>query len=197
MCSIQYYVIKFVSDFRQVGGFLWVLRFSFTNKTYRHDITVILLKVELNILTHYTFRGYYIRATAIDYILNKFLSSTSSKKQILSLGAGFDSAYFRLKSDERIDDVVFCEIDFPDVVKRKHTVISKNTKLNNLIPGYFTQSEKEDPLIEINTEGYKLLGVDLTQHNTLEALLKLCGVDFDLPTLLLSECVLTYMTKRW
>ena len=29
-------------------GFLWVLRFSFTNKTGRHDITEILLKVALN-----------------------------------------------------------------------------------------------------------------------------------------------------
>jgi hypothetical protein len=25
--SIQYYVIKFVSDLQQVGGFLWVFRF--------------------------------------------------------------------------------------------------------------------------------------------------------------------------
>ena len=25
--SIQHYVIKFVSDLRQVGGFLWVLQF--------------------------------------------------------------------------------------------------------------------------------------------------------------------------
>jgi hypothetical protein len=25
--SIQHYVIKFVSDLRQVGGFLWVIRF--------------------------------------------------------------------------------------------------------------------------------------------------------------------------
>jgi len=25
--SIQHYVIKFVSDLRQVGGFFWVLRF--------------------------------------------------------------------------------------------------------------------------------------------------------------------------
>jgi hypothetical protein len=25
--SIQYYVINFVSDLRQVGGFLWILRF--------------------------------------------------------------------------------------------------------------------------------------------------------------------------
>jgi hypothetical protein len=27
MFSIQHYVIKFVSDLRQVSGFLWVLRF--------------------------------------------------------------------------------------------------------------------------------------------------------------------------
>ena len=35
--SIQHYVIKFVSDLRQVGGFLWVLQFN--------DITEIVLKV--------------------------------------------------------------------------------------------------------------------------------------------------------
>jgi hypothetical protein len=56
--SIQHFVIKFVSDLRQVGGFLWVLLFpppikltvtfsvytviSSTNKTDRHDITEIL-----------------------------------------------------------------------------------------------------------------------------------------------------------
>jgi hypothetical protein len=44
----------FVSDLRQVGGFLRVLRFppgppvSSTNKADRHDITEILLKVALN-----------------------------------------------------------------------------------------------------------------------------------------------------
>ena len=35
-------VIKFVSDLRQVGGFLGILRFSSTNKTDRHDITEII-----------------------------------------------------------------------------------------------------------------------------------------------------------
>jgi len=48
--SIQHYVIKFVSDLWQVGGFLWVL-FSSTNKTDHQDITEILLKVALNTLT--------------------------------------------------------------------------------------------------------------------------------------------------
>ena len=52
MYSIQhYYVIKFVSDLRQVGGFLRVLRFPPSNKTDHHDITEILLKVALNTIT--------------------------------------------------------------------------------------------------------------------------------------------------
>jgi hypothetical protein len=45
---VQHYVIKFVSDLRQVGGFLRGLRFPPPNKTDRHDITEILLKVALN-----------------------------------------------------------------------------------------------------------------------------------------------------
>jgi hypothetical protein len=46
--SIQHYVIKFVSDLRQVGGFLPV---SSINKTDRHGIAEILLKVALNTIT--------------------------------------------------------------------------------------------------------------------------------------------------
>jgi hypothetical protein len=50
--SIQHYVIKFVSHLWQVGGFLRALRFnSSTNKTDRHDIAEILLKVALNTKT--------------------------------------------------------------------------------------------------------------------------------------------------
>ena len=51
--SIQHYMIKFVSDLRQVGGFLWVHRtpVSSTNKTDSHHIIEILLKVALNTCT--------------------------------------------------------------------------------------------------------------------------------------------------
>ena len=48
--SIQHYVIKFVSDLRQINGFLWVLCFPPPIKIC-HDITEILLKVELNTIT--------------------------------------------------------------------------------------------------------------------------------------------------
>ena len=46
---MQHYVIKFVSDLRQVGGFLRVLRFPPLIKL-TVDITEILLKVALNTL---------------------------------------------------------------------------------------------------------------------------------------------------
>ena len=46
--SIQHYVIKFVSDLRQVGWIsLGTRPVTSTNKTDRHDITEILLKVVL------------------------------------------------------------------------------------------------------------------------------------------------------
>ena len=48
--SIKHYEIKFVSDLRQVSGFLLVIWFS-TNKTDCHYITEILLKVALNTIT--------------------------------------------------------------------------------------------------------------------------------------------------
>ena len=43
---IQYYVIQFVVDLRQVGGFLMTV--SSINKTDRDDIAGILMKVALN-----------------------------------------------------------------------------------------------------------------------------------------------------
>ena len=49
--SIQQYVIKLVSNLWQVCGFLWGTLISATNKTERHDITEIFLKVALNTLT--------------------------------------------------------------------------------------------------------------------------------------------------
>ena len=40
---IQHYVMKFVGDLRQIGGFLWVLWFPPPKKNGHHKITPILL----------------------------------------------------------------------------------------------------------------------------------------------------------
>jgi hypothetical protein len=48
MYSIQHYVIKYAKDLRQVGYFERDTPVSSANKTDRHDIAEILLKVALN-----------------------------------------------------------------------------------------------------------------------------------------------------
>jgi len=45
----------------------------------------------------------------------------------------------------------------------------------------------------IDSEKYSLLGCNLKNRSTLERSLLKCGLDTTLPTLLLSEVVLTYM----
>lgn len=67
-------------------------------------------------------RGYYIRAKAVDTVIRRFIAAVppSTPLQIVSLGAGFDTLYFRLRTAEllRDGDVVF-EMDFPTLLKRK------------------------------------------------------------------------------
>ena len=48
-------------------------------------------------------------------------------------------------------------------------------------------------IVVLNTPSLKLLGVDLCQPDLLTRVLKAVGVDCSLPTLILSEVVLTYL----
>ena len=66
--GVQYYVIKFVSDLQQVGGFLRVLRFCPPMKTDRHDISEILLKVALSIIKRNLIMSFFM------IFSNKFMS---------------------------------------------------------------------------------------------------------------------------
>jgi len=51
-----HYMIKFVSDLRQVSGFLQILLFLPPIKTESHDITEILLRVALSTINQPTFK---------------------------------------------------------------------------------------------------------------------------------------------
>jgi hypothetical protein len=116
-------VIKFASDLRQVGGYLRVLRFPPpTNKTDRHDITEILLKVELNIITLtlkplISIVGKIMERSVYKYIHNYLLanciitphqseSGNSAINQLLFITNEFGKA---LDEGKKIR-VVFCDI---------------------------------------------------------------------------------------
>ena len=66
--GVQHYVIKFISDLLQVGGFSPNSPVSSTNKTDHHDLTEILLKVALNI-TKQTKQSYIFFSTPLHITL--------------------------------------------------------------------------------------------------------------------------------
>jgi len=49
-------------------------------------------------------------------------------------------------------------------------------------------------IIVLNTQNLKLLGVDLCRPDLLTSVLEAVDIDFGLPTLILSEVVLTYLS---
>ncbi|RDD38765.1 tRNA wybutosine-synthesizing protein 4 [Trichoplax sp. H2] len=142
-------------------------------------------------------RGYYIRAKAIDFVIRKFLSysnndeAANKNKQILSLGAGFDTLYYRYHSLNMLDSTIVYEVDFPELVKNKSRLIRNNDILKNAIGNEISNTSNNDT--GISTQGYKLIGSDLKNLPVLEKNLLFHGIDSQSPTLILSECVLTYI----
>ncbi|XP_078260399.1 tRNA wybutosine-synthesizing protein 4 [Rhinoraja longicauda] len=141
-------------------------------------------------------RGYYVRAKAVDYSLRCFLQHTEGhpQRQILSLGAGFDSLYFRLKASGQLKNVIMYEVDYPDVVQRKAMLIKNKQELVELVG--CTDEKEPAQMGRLCGVDYKLLGIDLTEIERLDDTLMEIGLNPACPTLLLSEVVLTYMKNE-
>lgn len=162
---------------------------SMSNSGYFYDPYLKLFASKVVQRAPLIHRGYFIRAKAIDYTLKSFLENHENyeKVQIVSLGAGFDSSYFRLKEQGLLDKCVFIEVDFPDVVKRKQNIINKQSSLLNLIGDYKIIN---GCLTSLN---YKIIPCDLTKFQDLEAFFVELNIDTSAPTLFFSEVVLAYI----
>lgn len=130
------------------------------------------------------------------------------RKQIVSLGAGSDTNYFKLKSCDRAP-CRYIEIDFPVAVAKKAALIRQTPAMMSLVGApnrQQTDSDAEsyrltaaknanemDPILALPSSDYALVGADLRDLVALEKGLNLAQIDWSLPTLILSECVLIYM----
>ena len=130
------------------------------------------------------------------------------RKQIVSLGAGSDTNYFKLKSCGRAP-LRYVEVDFPVAVEKKAAIIRRTPRMMELVQAKSpqqTDADREkyakgaeeakdhiDPILQLPSHDYALVGADLRNLEALEAGLRHAQVDFSLPTLILSECVLIYM----
>jgi hypothetical protein len=114
---IKHYVIKFVSDLRQVGGFLRVLQFSPTNKTDRHEITEILLNVSLNTISML----YYVVGTVIQFSFayHQYVACRSYLSGSNTSNHPPDRTVWLSETGQHMPLIcvyrshVFCSIDFP------------------------------------------------------------------------------------
>lgn len=142
-------------------------------------------------------RGYYARWATMRMLLKQFLDSgipngsgLPQKKQILSLGAGFDTTFFQLVVEEQSVHK-FVEVDFAEVTKKKTMLIAtKEVLVSKLGP---TKPEIDPGKGEIVSEHYSLLPCDLRDLKTLDDAFTKAQLDAKLPTLILAECVLIYL----
>jgi hypothetical protein len=64
-------------------------------------------------------RGYFARVLAVRSMISAFLDACNARGQpcqILSLGSGFDTAFWVMKRQQKLDRCVWVEVDFPETV---------------------------------------------------------------------------------
>ncbi|EAL90725.1 carboxy methyl transferase for protein phosphatase 2A [Aspergillus fumigatus] len=164
-------------------------------------------------------RGTYVRTTAIDRLVARFLEGPSqTKKQIISLGAGSDTRVFRLlssRSSASSSDLIYHEIDFSANTAAKIKFIRAAPLLQRTLGlGSAQNVAIPDSGDALHSPTYHLHPVDLrtlaasgsattsrspSSPNPAEKDQPPCplqGVDPTLPTLLISECCLVYLSPR-
>ncbi|XP_064185695.1 tRNA wybutosine-synthesizing protein 4 [Anguilla rostrata] len=143
-------------------------------------------------------RGYYVRWKAVDHCVKQFLRVTEDcpRRQVLSLGAGFDSLYFRLHAEGALERVVVFEVDFPDVARRKAALINGSDHLKDSLKDWSPSPSPPTGPVTISSDQYRLLGVDVRAEGAVEEALSRAGLQWSAPTLLLSEVVLTYVDAQ-
>jgi hypothetical protein len=185
-------------------------------------------------------RGYHARVATVRAVLDAFLDATFDadraedaatspggapvagapvanvtvkKRQIVSLGAGFDASYFRLRTKDAPEapsvSLAFVEIDHAVVIATKAAVVNATATLRASCVGgvgvrRFEDGEengvktvhRDGGVLEafVDGGGYAMCGCDLRDPSALDtALNDVAGLDPNVPTLFLSECCLAYL----
>ncbi|KAH8804674.1 S-adenosyl-L-methionine-dependent methyltransferase [Xylogone sp. PMI_703] len=166
-------------------------------------------------------RGTYTRTSALDLLINSFLSSDPSTptpsspsgidtqpqiRQIISLGAGSDTRYFRIRDQKLHQHVIYHEFDFPRITEIKYRIVQNSPLLRsqNVFQkfdgpnagelngqasewGYLHTADGKDQW------GYICHPLDLRNLTSLPSLQTLRSLRGDIPTLIISECCLCYL----
>ncbi|KAI6645662.1 Leucine carboxyl methyltransferase 1 [Oopsacas minuta] len=137
-------------------------------------------------------RGYYARYIGMQECVDKFIGKTIGRSpQIVNLGAGFDTLFWRLAScyDNEDMPVVF-EVDLHTVTSRKCLHIKTKKHLISLVEKFGKASIAKG---ELHSDKYHLISCDIQNTSKMELRLISSGLDKDKPILFLCECLLVYI----
>ncbi|SPN99667.1 related to Leucine carboxyl methyltransferase 1 [Cephalotrichum gorgonifer] len=147
-------------------------------------------------------RGTYTRTTALDALIESFLSGAGAGaaespggelRQIVSLGAGTDTRSLKLFARQEGRDLVYHEIDFPAACSRKMRTVQGVPALRDVLPGV-TEGEGGSWSAKPPSGGdYRCHGLDLRDLVKGGGETTLPGLRTEVPTLLVSECCLCYL----
>ncbi|XP_050030881.1 tRNA wybutosine-synthesizing protein 4-like [Dermacentor andersoni] len=134
-------------------------------------------------------RGYYVRAKCMSQLFKDYCGAFRNHTcQVLSLGAGYDANFFKLKAAGTLPvNCRYFEVDLPLVVANKKDIIESSTELRSLVNAAVTSGHQPQ---------YCLLGQDIRDLDRLESALRAVGLDFRVPTLVFAECVLSYLDTK-
>lgn len=147
-------------------------------------------------------RGYYSRVAAMRRTVLRFLDRcpVGGGAQIVNLGAGVDSLYFWLRDspDRWREDLVYFEVDFPEVLGKKVSSILRKEALWPMLDATSKEDLFSDDLgpsgtRELRTPHCRFVSTDMRITLELADAVVAAGFKSDKPTIFLSECVLVYM----
>ena len=139
----------------------------------------------------YWLRNMSVRAPQEWFVRKKHSITDAIPRQIVNLGCGLDTTAFNLLASQ--DDCVsfkYVDIDLPDVTNPKMQVIREDPKIRNLL-GDNTMFGGD--LLQVQSDRYTLASSDITKLDSLDEKLRLAGINFSLPTMVVTEFVLAYV----
>ncbi|KAF6125032.1 leucine carboxyl methyltransferase 1 [Phyllostomus discolor] len=144
---------------------------------------------------HVSLLGYFARVHGINQLTKAFLQKTECHCQVINLGAGMDTTFWILKDQDLLPSKYF-EVDFPMIVTRKLQSIKFKPLLSKPILELHSEDTFQIDGHMLDSKRYAIIGADLRDLSELEEKLKKCNMNTQLPTLLITECVLVYMTPE-
>lgn len=138
-------------------------------------------------------RGYYSRNQAIRQVVSTFMASSqvqAGRAQVVNLGAGLDTLFFW--TNDNWKNLTFFEVDFPEVIVRKTSIICRHKELWSKLTDKLENLETNSGY-QVVSDKLKMIPVDMRRIQEMQAALEKHGLENNVPTIFVAECVLVYM----